>query len=402
MRRVLTVLAIIIVLLGGGAVAYFYFFAEKAAIIVAPSGSTSLPSAEEAPQATDAGVMTDATVSPSIPTPTPVRLIKISAGPVVAGGGVVNKKAAKASSSPDVAVSFIERQSGNVYSYLVRAGTLMRTSNRTVPGIQVAAWLPDASFAFVRYLSGTNPSTINSYALPANGSGGFFLAQDLSDISVSSTSVLTLTSGVNGSIASLVRIDGTHSSEIFSTPLSALIVSFAGKNQYLAYTKPSATLPGTAFLVDGKGNFSRIAGPLSGLVAKASPSGKWVLVSHSDGRGVHMNLINVGTRESLPLPVATIADKCVWTADDSAIYCGIPTDAPSGFNYPDDWYQGAVSFADRIWKIQVSGRYAQFVLDFSKENNDAPLDAEALAIDPLGTTLVFINKNDGSLWSYSL
>ena len=92
----------------------------------------------------------------------------------------------------------------------------------------------------------------------------------------------------------------------------------------------------------------------------------------------------------------------VWTADDSAIYCGIPINPPANVNYPDDWYQGAVSFSDRLWKIDVTGRYAQLVLDFSKENNNVSLDAEALAIDPAQTTLVFINKNDGSLWSYSL
>jgi hypothetical protein len=107
------------------------------------------------------------------------------------------------------------------------------------------------------------------------------------------------------------------------------------------------------------------------------------------------------TGEYIALPVATITDKCVWTTDDSAIYCGVPVDPPTSYNYPDDWYQGAMSFSDRIWKIQVAGRYAQFVLDFTKENK-IPLDAEALAVDPLTTTLVFINKNDGSLWKYSL
>ena len=91
----------------------------------------------------------------------------------------------------------------------------------------------------------------------------------------------------------------------------------------------------------------------------------------------------------------------MWTANDSAIYCGIPADPPQNFNYPDDWYQGAISFSDRIWKIDVSGRYAQLVLDFSKETEN-PLDATALAIDPLNTALVFVNKNDGSLWSYEL
>jgi hypothetical protein len=313
---------------------------------------------------------------------------------------VVDSKST-ASSSADVAVSYIDRESGNVYSYAVRAAVLTRTSNRTVPGIQFADWLPDASFAFVRYLSGADFSTVNSYALPANGSGGFFLPQNLSDLAVSSTSVLTLASGINGSAASLSHTDGTHASEVFTTPLSAIRVSFAGKNQYLAYTKPSSTLPGDAFIVDSKGNFSRIAGPLKGLVAKASPDGKWVLVSYSNSGVLEMNLVSVATGQVLPLPVATIADKCVWTADDSSIYCGIPVNPPSGFNYPDDWYQGAVSFSDQIWRIDVTGRYAQFVLDFAKENN-SPLDAEALAIDPSATTLVFINKNDGSLWSYSL
>ena len=90
-------------------------------------------------------------------------------------------------------------------------------------------------------------------------------------------------------------------------------------------------------------------------------------------------LVDTATGETLPLPVATIADKCVWTADDSAIYCGIPVNPSAGLNYPDDWYQGAVSFSDRIWRIQVSGRYAQLVLDFPAEAKSS-LDAVALAL----------------------
>ena len=223
----------------------------------------------------------------------------------------------------------------------------------------------------------------------------------MADLAVSSTSVLALASGVNGSSASLMRTDGTHSSEIFTTPLSSLRVSFAGKNRYLAFTKPSATLPGDAFIVDSAGRFSRIAGPLNGLVALASPSGKWVLVSYTLPEGMQMELVDAATGAVVPLPVATIADKCVWAADNSAVYCGIPMDPPKNYAYPDDWYQGAVHFSDRIWKIDVTGRYAQLVLDFSKETNSS-LDAEALAIDPSGTVLAFINKNDGSVWSYKL
>ena len=400
MRRTLTIVAIVIVIVGIGVAVYFYFFAKTAGIVVAPGTGTTLPVAGQNTTPVT-GVPTATTTLLNGSTGIPPRLVKISTGPIVPGEAVVDVPAQNASSSPDVAVYYIERQSGNIFHYLTRAGSITRTSNRTVPGIEAASWLPDASVAFVRYFSGADFSTINTYALLANGSGGFFLSQDLSDIAVSSTSVLTLASGVNGSAASIAHTDGAHASEIFTTPLSSLRISFAGGTHYLAFTKPSATLSGDAFLVDTAGSFSRVAGPLNGLVALASRSGKWVLVSYMLNGVMHMELIHTTTNEILPLPVVTIADKCVWAADESSIYCGVPINPSPNYAYPDDWYQGAVQFSDRIWKIDVSGRFAQLVLDFSKETNGS-LDAEALAVDPFGTVLAFVNKTDGSLWSYQL
>lgn len=398
MKRTLIIGAVVIVLTGIVVGVYFFFFAKPAVITTTPGGTLPILG-----QGTEPGTGQTTTPATTLGTPTVVspRLVQISKGPVVPGVVVVNKKPVEASSTPESAVNYIERESGNVFSYLTNSKTITRTNNKTIPGIQSAVWLPSGSVAFVRYLSGTDFSTINTYALPASGSDGFFLPQNLADISVSSTSLLTLASGVNGSAASLEHTDGTGAVSAFTTPLSAVRASFAGKFQYLAYTKPSGLLSGDAFLVDNTGFFSRIAGPLNGLVALASPSGKWVLVSYTGGGAMQMELVNTATNETLPLPVATIADKCVWAADDSSIYCGIPVSPSTNATYPDDWYQGAVSFNDRIWKIQVDGRYAQLVLDFTTETK-ASLDAEALAIDSSNTTLVFLNKNDGSLWSYSL
>lgn len=406
MRRTLIILATVIVLAGLGVVAYFYFFQGTAGIATAPSPTTStnLPAAGQGTPpsggTTAAGNPSTTATAPSAPTPVTARLVKISAGPVVPGEAVISR-VANASSSPEAIVSFVERQSGNVFTYSTLTQTLTRTSNKTIPGIQSASWLPNASTTFVRYLSGDDFSTINTYALPANGANGFFLPQNLAGIDISPTGILTLASGVNGSSVSVARLDGTHSSELFTTPLSSIRISFAGKNQYLVYTKPSGTLDGDAFLVDGTGHFSRVAGPLSGLVALASPSGKWVIVSYVLNGAMQMELVNTTTSVTTSLPVATIADKCVWTNNDAAVYCGVPVSPSSTFNYPDDWYQGAVHFNDRIWKVDTAGRYAQLVLDFTAETK-VSLDAESLAIDTLQTTLVFINKNDGSLWSYSL
>lgn len=404
MQRALTILAIVIVLTGiAGAVYYFYFFRHSATVTVSQSGGATLPSVGQAStvgqqSTTTLPATSGATSGPVLVSP---RLVEISSGPIVPGMVVVDTKLDVAGTSTVAVVTFINRQSGNVYSYTAGTNTLTRTSNKTVPGIQSAAWLPDGSRAFVRYLTGTDFSIINTYALSSIGLSGFFLSQNLADIAVSSTSVLTLASGVNGSVASLSRTDGTRATSLFTSPLASLRVSFAGKGQYLAFTKPSGLLAGDAFLVDSAGRFSRVAGPLNGIVALASPSGKWVLVSATSAGVMQMALINSATGENLPLPVATIADKCVWTANESVIYCGIPVDPTPNALYPDDWYQGAVHFTDRIWKIQVAGRYAELVLDFSKDTKGS-LDTTALAINAKNSLLTFVNKNDGSLWSFSL
>ncbi len=395
MRRTLIIAAIVLLLAVAGVAAYF-FFMRSANVTVAPGGDTGLPVAGQGtPPSQEVTI-----IPPSSGTATSVssRLVKVSEGPIVPGEIVINK-GGSASSSSEVIAQYIERQSGNIFSYSTATKRSTRISNKTLPGIQSALWLPNGSFAFVRYLSGADFSTINTYALPSTGTNGFFLSQNLSGISLSSTNVLTLSSGVNGSVASLSRTDGSHTAEIFRTPLSSLIISFAGKNQYLAYTKPSSSLQGDAFLVDTTGHFSRIAGPLYGLTALTSPSGKWALISYTLGNTMQMRLVHTVTGESIPLPIATIAEKCVWTNDDSSLYCGVPVNPPSS-RYPDDWYQGIVHFSDRIWRIDVTSRYAQLVLDFTAETKDV-LDASSLALDPSGTTLVFLNKNDSSLWSYS-
>lgn len=409
MKRALIIVAAAVVLAGIGVVgAYFMFFADKGGIAVAPAANSGLPLAGQvSPSSSGGGSSGGSTIStPGASNGTPVavstRLVQISAGPVVPGVAAVSMKAKNASSSPSVSVSFIERESGNVFTYLTETKSLTRINNKTLPGIEVALWLPDASVAFVRYLSGNDFSTVNTYALASSSQNGFFLSQNLSGIAVSSSGVLTLASGVNGTTASLLRTDGTRPSTVFTTPLTSIRASFLGKNQYLIFSKPSASLPGSAFMVDGTTRFSRIAGPLRGLVALPSPLGKWLLVSYTtDGGTMQMKLVNTATGSTVPLPVATIADKCVWTADDTSVYCGVPVNPNPSYTYPDDWYQGAAHFSDRIWKIEVAGRFAQLVLDF-KEAAKGDLDAEALAIDPLKTTLVFVNRNDDSLWSYAL
>lgn len=415
MRRNLIIISIVIVILGLGVLAYFILTANKPSLSV--TGGPTLPGAGTATGSTGStgttGQGTTSTTNSPPSSTTIQRLEMIDAGPIVPGEAVLDVNSPTSvqtaststgttpSTTPDIETLFIKRESGNVFSYLTDSGIVTRTSNRTIPGIEEASWLSNGLVAAVRYLSGNDFNLVNTYLLSADGSNGSFLSQNLADISTASSTILTVASGTNGSIGTLTRGDGSQIAQVFSTPLSDIRATFAGKNQYLVFTKPSQTLNGYAFLVDAKGNFSRVAGPLNGLVALASPSGKWVLVSFVDSGAMKLELIDAATHETIPLPVGTIADKCAWTADESAVYCGIPTSPDASYAYPDDWYQGAAHFSDRIWKIDVTGRFAQLTLDFTGATQKT-LDATALSIDPAGKQLVFVNKNDGSLWRYEI
>ena len=398
MQRLLVIVAAVIVIAGVGVGVYFMFFAGGANIIVAPSGDAdTLPEAGSVPTAP----VDEETPVVDIEQPRQVaaRLVQISKGPVVTGAVVYT--ASSTDSAPEVAVNFIARESGNIYRYLVQSGSLTRTSNKTIPGIQETLWLPDGSLAYVRYLSGETHDTINTYALPESGDGGYFLAQNIADLSVHDAEILTVAEGTNGSVATRSRADGSNARQVFVTPLSMLRANFLGVREHLTFTKPSALTPGYAYLVNSIGNFERIAGPLNGLVALPSSSGEWVLISYSSQGLPALSLYEVKERTLIALPIATIADKCVWADDDRAVYCGVPIDPPESYIYPDDWYQGAVAFRDRLWKIDVEGRFAELVLDFEKETGQS-LDATGLAIDTAPTILVFKNKRDASLWSYAL
>ena len=401
MRRALLIIAIIIVLAGVGSYVYFRFFYNRSGLVITPAEEAGLPLARQSSTTPFQPGPTSAAGPAAGPTVVAQKLIRIASGPVVPGVAVTDTIASTtATTTADYAVaSYIDRASGNVYVYNELSGQITRTSDKTIPGIEEAYWLPDASLAYVQFLSGATMDTINTYGLPANGNGGFFLSQDLAGVAVSSGGVLMLASGENGSIASLSKTDGVGQTQVFSTPLSDIRAAFAGKNQYAVFTKPSETLAGYLYLVKN-GQFSRVAGPLSGLVARVSPSGKWALVSYTDSSQMRMELVDLTTGHVLALPIATIADKCAWTADSASVYCGIPDNPPQG-SYPDDWYQGTAHFSDSLWRIDVTGRYAQLVDRISKEAG-VPLDIERPAIDPDGNAIVFVNKNDGSLWFYKL
>jgi hypothetical protein len=298
-------------------------------------------------------------------------------------------------------VRYVERKSGNVYKYEFNEKLLSRISNRTLPGIQEAAWTADGKTAFLRFLSANQSGTevAETYALPTESEGGYLLESGLDQVVVSGTStVITLLPSTTGSIATAARADGANAKTLFTSSLSSLRLYPAGKGVG-AFTKPSAQMDGFGFMVSAAGAFDRILGPYRGFTMLPSPSGKQVAYSYLSGQTLVASVMDTATRASTALPVALLPEKCVWAADEQSIYCAVPR-SMSG-SWPDSWYQGAVSFSDRIWKIDLLARTAVLVVDSVAVAN-TPIDGVSLSIDANSDVLLFTNKADGSLWAYDL
>lgn len=399
MRQILIVVASI-VFLGGIFVALWFIFGPKEAALDVSEGPTFGTSGDaEIPQGGE-GIGSDPVPAGQAFTTT---LIKITDAVVASGAvAIALPPQAEGETRGETEIRYIDRASGNVFAYKFHERTLARISNRTLPGIQDVAWLSDGSQAFVRYLAGSDDGeVVETYALPVTTGTGFFLERNLSQVAVSgTTTVFTLLPSTNGSIGTAANVDGTNSRTVFSSPLASLVAHLSN-GPYIVATKPSVMMDGYAFTVGAGGKFARILGPYRSLSVLPSPSGNLVAFSYVENRVLKMSVLDRRNGEVTALPVATIVDKCVWANGEESFYCGIPKRLPTSDRVTDDWYQGAVSFTDRIWEIDLVDRISTYLIDPQNEA-EVELDITNLAIDGRNDVLTFKNKKDGSLWAYDL
>lgn len=400
MRQILIIVASV-VFLGGIFVALWFIFGPKEATLDV-SDTPTFGTAGDAPIPTgDTGTIG------SEPIPAgqafTIALIKITDSVVASGmAAIALPPAAEGEARGEVEIRYIDRASGNVFAYKFHERTLARISNRTLPGIQDAVWLSDGSQAFVRYLANSDDQeVVETYALPVGEGGGFFLERNLGQVAVSgTTTVFTLLPSTNGSIGTAANVDGTNSRTIFSSSIASLVAHLSN-GPYIVATKPSVMMDGYAFTVGAGGRFTRILGPYRSLSVLPSPSGNLVAFSYVENRALKMSVLDRRTGEIIALPVATMVEKCVWANGEEVFYCGIPKRLPTSERITDDWYQGVVSFTDRIWEINLVDRLSIYLIDPQTEA-EVELDITNLAIDGRNDVLTFKNKKDGSLWAYDL
>jgi len=342
-----------------------------------------------------------------------LKLKKISSMPIA--GFTVFSKATSGTGKTEFipALRYVARATGNVYQTFADRIEEKKFSATIIPMVQEAFFGNKGESVIMRYLKadaktiitfvGTLPKEpLGADTIGNNEIKGIFLPEDTKDISLSGDtfSAFYLFSSGNNLIGTTFNLVTKKRAQIFDSPFTEWLSSFPNNKMITFTTKPAFGIPGYMYALDPNNknyNFYEVLGKIKGLTALPSPDGKLILYSDDT---LSLSVYHPDTKVSSLLGVKTLSEKCVWNSTSSVIYCSVPK-LPDLVPYPDSWYQGEVSFADQVWKIDIKTGNATIVADPGTVGRE-DIDGTKLMLDDGENYLFFVNKKDSFLWELGL
>jgi hypothetical protein len=312
-------------------------------------------------------------------------------------------------------IRYVDRATGNVFETATSSLDTLRISNGTFPKMYTAVFDSTGDNLLLQTLPNEEGESITTYFGQLKKPSSTSTDETLTTTPLSNTltfyaqspakdRIFSLLGSLNGTQGVLSNMDGSKKSTLWTSPLREWLVAWPNQNSILLQTKPSADVVGYSYLLNSQtGALTKYIGYINGLTVLASPDTTLALVGQSDPQNssLLLGLYKTLTHHLQPLFVKTLPEKCVWgEKDTSYIYCAIPSTIPAG-SYPDDWYQGKVSFSDSIWKISlITGNSLRVGALSNLGQQD--FDAINLTIDTSDDYLIFTNKRDLTLWGLKL
>lgn len=332
-------------------------------------------------------------------------LRKVASFPTAGASSFLNE-------NKETMIKFIARENGHIFEVPADSNSMERISNTTILRIWDTLWLKDAKGFVARFLDEENSEIESFYAriIPkeeienSNTLDGSFLPKNIIEIAYSEDKdkIFYITSNGDGSVGVISNPDGSKKVQILDSPISQWRAQWSKEDTIALTTKPSFDVPGYLYFLDIETEkLTNILSGINGLTTLVDNKAKKVLFTHNQANRLLLSVLDVDKGEAIDLPLWTLTDKCVWSEKNSAIiYCGVSNFIPKGESL-DLWYQGAVSFSDNIWMIDVETQTAKVLVN--------PVDIAGEEIDLIKPILsqnenylFFINKKDSSLWQLKL
>lgn len=303
---------------------------------------------------------------------------------------------------------YMDRATGNVYDTRVDTMKQSRVSNTTIPKVYEALWGNDATTIIARYLKEDN-TTIETFtgnilfSEEEGGTGtvrGSFFSNNIFAVSLSpdGKNVFYMTKDAGGAIGTVRSLADNKEKMVFSFPFSEWLAQWVSPDTIFLTTKASSDIPGYLYSISAKNTsgLTKVFGGINGLTTLVNDAGTKVLYSSSTRGGFLLNLYDTKTKTGKNISFPVLPEKCVWGKDGIYVFCAVPVSIPRA-SYPDEWYQGVVSFSDRFWKIDTISD-SGFFLGNPEELGAGVIDAINPFLSDDERYLFFTNKKDMTLW----
>lgn len=302
-------------------------------------------------------------------------------------------------------VRYQQRSNGFIFDYDVQTKEIASISDLVLAGVQESFFSPDGNHVVSRYLSGefieTYVGTIEflegQYFLE-----GDFLAPNIPFVSMNQTSsTMVFFEIVNRrAVGRVMDLVSGNSRVVFNSPFTEWLPQFAGPNIFTLTTRAAAGIDGYSYVYeqDKIDVFKRGVAGLPGLTTNYNQDASKVIYSLGQNRNIETYVMDLENGSVTALGIRTLAEKCVWETRDVVI-CGVPRVIVGG-EYPDDWYQGVVTFDDNLWRINTNTGIEEIISNLTDDSGNTPIDV----INPIlkNNILIFTNKKDLSLWMLDL
>lgn len=395
-----TILSLLLLLIAG--VAGVFFFRSSAP--QTPGSSGGLFGFGSA--ATNVGSNTDGTNVPQVGVSTLQTVFKIADGPI-AGASFTQTL------NPTTTLArYVNATNGHVLELpLGVSGAVARAvSNVTIPGIVSSVWTTHGSSTVIQYVdSGTLKSVFVEFSASSTTASSpapsriRFLPNGILSLALSpsNTQVAYLLPNSNGGVDGYIsNLDGTNIKNVFSVPLSQVVLSWPSAATLLIQTKSAVGVSGIAYSVNTS---TGVLSPLlyaPGLSATANKLFTKVVYQTSSANKAVTYAHDIATGRDAPLANNPLPEKCTWSSlVTTDAYCALPLDT-LGPTYMDIWHQGLVQTADAIVNLDTNTGIGTVITIPGDGGANSSIEQIMLSTD--GHYLMFITRGDQSLWGVKL
>lgn len=324
--------------------------------------------------------------------------------------------AERAKDTKETIFRYIERGTGHLFEATEKNLTQSRLSNVTMPKIQEAFFDGSGNKVVLRYLR-EDSETIETFlgtlkeATTTNEQGniikttkieGEHIDFNIDNLVIFENEINYLKRTSFGSDIFSMTFNNPSPQKVFSLSTSQWILQRPNKDIITMTTKADSRMPGFMFRYDlNTGKLFQILEDINGLTTLTSPDGKYVLLSQSRGSDLNLLVFNTEDKQFKRVGLDTLPEKCTWSkVEKTTFYCAVP-DYLMRTNYPESWYQGSIAFEDSIWKVDIESELYDNLLPAYQET-DQSFDIKNLIVSENDEYLLFINKNDLTLWSLDI